>query len=277
LGRQGRRPGRAVPSRVHVWAHRRRGVAGRDFTPSSPAGLCPRVSGVTRRTARRLAAQACLRRRGRVRPVGTSPRRAARERRWCRVPTGRWTRGPGRVCPLSLGAVASVVSAAPPRLGPLPATWPCLWPPLAGRSPARGLLRPSLALSASGCPRLPPGERRAGVTPFLGAGCRGVSGRTGRRDPWGRPSGSRDAGSSRSPCPCWATPLPHVGLCHITTLLTCVRVPPRTPRGSAGCAGGFRVPAVHARFIAWGGSRRPGAWASPWPRGERHGPSTAPT
>jgi hypothetical protein len=64
------------------------------------------------------------------------------------------------------------------------------------------------------------------------------------------PAGSREAVSSRSPYPFGTKPIPHVGWFHLTTMLTCVRVPPCAPWCSAGCAGGFSVTAFHARFIA---------------------------
>jgi hypothetical protein len=192
------------------------------------------------------------------------------------VKTFRWTRVQGRVFHRSIGAVASVVIASPPRLVPLPSTLPCRCQQIAGRSPARWLLRPSLALAASGCHLRPTGESREGVTPFLDAVCHGVEGRTVRRDTFGRPSGAREEVSSRSPCPFGAKPITHVGLFHITTILKGVRVPTRAPLGSAGFAGGFSVTAFHARFIALRVSRSHGAWASPWHLGERNGPSTAP-
>ena len=90
------------------------------------------------------------------------------------------------------------------------------------------------------------------------------------------PSGSREEVSSHSPCPFWAKPITHVGVFHITTIPECVRLPTHAPLCSAGFAGGFRVTAFHARFIALRVSRCHGACASPWPRGERNGTSTAP-
>ena len=68
----------------------------------------------------------------------------------------------------------------------------------------------------------------------------------------------------------------HVGLFHITTIQKCVRVPTHAPLYSAGFAGGFRVTAFHARFIALRVSRRHGACASPRHLGERNCTSTAP-
>jgi hypothetical protein len=90
------------------------------------------------------------------------------------------------------------------------------------------------------------------------------------------PSGSREEVSSHAPCPFWATPLPHVGLFHITTIRKCVRVPTHAPLCSAEFAGGVSVTAFHARFIALRVSRRHGACASPRHLGERNDTSTAP-
>jgi hypothetical protein len=90
------------------------------------------------------------------------------------------------------------------------------------------------------------------------------------------PSGSPEEMSSHSPCLFWAKPITHVGLFHITTILTCVRVPTRAQLSSAGFASGVSVTAFHARCIALRVSRRHGACASPWHLGERNCTSTVP-
>src|SRR5438128_940928 len=50
------------------------------------------------------------------------------------------------------------------------------------------------------------------------------------------PPGSREEVSSLSPCPFWTRPITHVGLSHMTTIRSCVRVPTPAPL----CSTGFR-------------------------------------
>jgi len=59
---------------------------------------------------------------------------------------------------------------------------------------------------------------------------------------FGMPSGAREAVSRLSPCPFGAKPIPHVGLCPITTVPQCVRVPIPMPRCSTGFPGGAELP-----------------------------------
>jgi hypothetical protein len=90
---------------------------GRPRTPSTPAVRLPRLSWVTRLTDKRLAEQACLTRRWRLRTVWASPRRAARSRRFCGFNTCRWLRVQGMVCHPSIGRGTGFI-ACPRRLGP---------------------------------------------------------------------------------------------------------------------------------------------------------------
>jgi hypothetical protein len=79
-----------------------------------------------------------------------------------------------------------------------------------------------------------------------------------------------------SPCPFWTKPITHVGLSHMTTIQTCVRVPAPTQLCSTGCAGGFSVTAFRSRFTVLRISRDRGDRASPLHLGERNYPSTEP-
>jgi hypothetical protein len=76
------------------------------------------------------------------------------------------------------------------------------------------------------------------------------------------PPGSSEELSSLSPCPFWTKPITHVGLPHITTIQTCVRVPTPTQLCSAGFPGGFKVTAFQARFTVLMVRRGRGACAS---------------
>jgi hypothetical protein len=200
--------------------------------------------------------------------------------RFCRFNTCRWMRGQGSVFPPSIDR-GSVFIACPRRLGPFPSTGPGLRQPLPWLSQRRGLLRPSHPGLAGGG-RLRPGS--------LG-GLRGGRARAALRRAWklcgvgGRAARFagvlRDAtwsmrqGGRPFPAPLWAKPIIHGGLLCITTIRECVRVPTPAQLSSAGCAGGFRGTALHARFTALRGSRSRGAGVSSWHRGERNCPATA--
>src|SRR5215831_3973406 len=79
-----------------------------------------------------------------------------------------------------------------------------------------------------------------------------------------------------SPCPFWTKPITHVGLSHMTTIQTCVRVPTHTQLCSTGFAGGFSVTAFRSRFTVLRISRDRGDRASPLHLGERNCTSTGP-
>jgi hypothetical protein len=81
---------------------------------------------------------------------------------------------------------------------------------------------------------------------------------------------------SLSPCPFWTKPITHVGLCHITTVQQCVRVPIHMQLCSTGFPGGFRGTAFQARLTALMVSRCGGACASLRHLEERNLTSTSP-
>jgi hypothetical protein len=166
----------------------------------------------------------------------------------------------------------------PPSASPLACPAACasetILPPLRLRLTPAPLGHPRVASQ---------GRAGGGVPPCLGAGCRGASGLTVRRETEGMPSGARAewsslrGGSPRvSPCPCWTKPLTHGGLYHMTTIQTCVRGPTHTPRGSTGCAGGCSVTACRSRCTGLSIRRDRGDRASPLPLGERHCTATGP-
>jgi hypothetical protein len=253
---------------------------GKDVTPSTPAVRLPRLSWVTWRTARSLADQECRRRRWSLRTVRTSCRRLARSMRFCRVNTCRGIRAQGRGFQPDIDrGIVSIACLL--RFVPLPSTVPGLRQPILWLSQRRWLLRPSPTGLACGGHLLP------GSVGGLGGG---RARQAGRRS-WKLfgvvcrvalcAGVLRDAlwitGLRVQPCPrpLWAKPIIHGGLLFITTIPSCVRVPTPAQLCSAGCAGGFRGTAFHARFTTLMVSRSRGACASSWHRGERNGTSTA--
>src|SRR5215470_6439672 len=200
--------------------------------------------------------------------------------RFCSLNTCRWMRVQGSVFHPYIDRVI-VFIACPLRLVPLPSTVPGLCQHILWLSQRHWLLRPSLTGLACGGHLLP-----ASVGVLVGGRARAVLRRSWKL--FGVVCRAalfagvlRDAFCITSPCvqpfpvPFWAKPIIHVGLLFITTILECVRVPTRAQLCSAGCAGGFRVTAFHARFTTLRVSRSRGACASSWHRGERNCTSTA--